>query len=231
MRVTGTVVSNIRDPLPVPLVKLAELGRELAALMRKRIHDQGLAGDGAPWSPYKSKRKPPKRGDRFYWTRVGEPAPEMHRLAMATKGRYAGRSAYPSFAHWREAMGVSGDQKRFKLTGELEESLEPSMPRPAHLTIAYSNRLRRARYGRAKSGKPYTNQKVAQFAFRSERMSPMQPSAAEQAFVQEFVARQIPEQTLKDLRLSSIEDKALKTANRVQRRTNRLLSGAGVRVR
>lgn len=229
--IVGTVKSNFRDDIKANLVPLMELGTELAAMIRARVHEQGLAGDGAQWSAYASKRKPPKRGDRFYWTRPGEPQPELHRLAAPTTGKYAGRAAYPSYAHWCEAMGVPRDRKLFKITAELEESIGVTALSPARIEIAYNKKLRVARYGRAKSGKAYTNQKVAQFAFRTERMSPMQPSAAEIQFAADFVRERVPAGILKDLQAAEAESRGLQGANRVIRRANRLMTGAGVRVR
>lgn len=231
IRIVGTVKSNLRDDIKANLVPLVRLGEELATRMRDRIHTQGLAGDGAPWSSYKSKRKPPKRGDRFYWTKVGEPAPDKHRVSQATTGKYAGRSAYPSYAHWREAMGVTGDQKRFKLTAELEESLIVNATRPAVVTITYNGKMRRAKYGRAKSGKPYSNQKVAQFAFRTERMSPMVPTVDEVKFATDYLREHVPAQILKDVRAAGIEAAGRSRGNRVIGRANKLLTGAGVRVK
>ena len=228
--VVGSVRSNLRDPLPDSFVPLVQLGEHLALMIRVRVHEDGLAGDGAPWSPYKSKRKPPKRGDRFYWTKPGEPQPELHRLAAPTSGKHAGRAAYPSFAHWCEAMGIPRDRKRFKITGELENSIDVGGASATRVTLAYNKKLRSANYGRAKSGKAYTNQKVAQFAFRTERMSPMQPSPAELEFAAAFVRENVPLAILEDLRIAGIEERGLAGANRVIRRANRLMNGPEVRI-
>ena len=230
IRIVGTVKSNLRDDIKTNILPVLRLGEELAVMIRTRVHEDGLAADGAPGSSYKSKRKPPVRGDRFYWTRVGEPAPPLHRVIQCTKGKFAGRSAYPPFAHWREAMGVTGDQKRFMLTGELRDSEGVNAGSATRVTIAYNSKLRRAKYGRAKSGKAYSNQKVAQFAFRTERMSPMQPSPAEIQFASDFLVREVPAGILKSLELAGLEASALAGAKRVNRRVNSLLTGGGVKV-
>lgn len=231
IQIVGTVKSNLRDDVKANLVPLVQLGEQLADRIQRRVHDQGVAGDGAPWSSYKSKRKPPKRGDRFYWTRVGEPAPDLHRVIKCESGRFAGRSAYPSFAHWREAMGAPGDQKRFVLTAELRDSLAVTAGSPTRISIAYNGKMRVAKYGRAKSGKPYSNQKVAQFAFRTERMSPMEPTLEELEFAAAFVRENVPQQILRDLEFAGLEASALAGAKRVSSRVNRVITGAGVRVR
>lgn len=116
------------------------------------------------------------------------------------------------------------------LTGELRDSMVVQASRPSVVTITYPNRLRSATYGRAKNGKPYSNQKVAQFAFRTERMSPMEPSDAE---IAEFSARlvdAVPASLLKQIQLAELETKATRRARSLTRSANRLLSGAGIRV-
>lgn len=230
IRIVGTVKSNLRDDIKSNLVPIVRLGEELALQIQQRVHVAGLAGDGGAWSTYKAKRKPPGPGVRFYWTKIGEPAPDMHRIVTATQGKYAGRSAYPSYLHWRESM-VAARPKLFVLTGELRDSIEVVAPTPTRVEVRYNNKLRAAPYGRAKSGKPYSNQKVAQFAFRTERMSPMQLSPAELAYAQRFMQTEVPAQVLKDLRLAGLEVAAVAGANRVNRRVNSLLSGGGVRTR
>lgn len=237
--VVGRVKSNLRDDIKSGLIPLVQLGQQLGAMIAYRVHTEGIAADGAPWSPYKSKRKPPKRGDRFYWTKPGDPQPALHRITVGSRvsvrggvrGKYAGRAAYPSYSHWREAMGAPIDRKRFKITGELESSIESVGATPTRVEVAYNKKARAAKYGRAKSGKAYSNQKVAQFAFRSERMSPMQPSRSELEFAAAFVAEKVPQAILKDLRLAEMESRSLGGARRVVGRAERLLAGAGVKVR
>lgn len=229
IQIVGTVTSNLRDDVKANLVPLVQLGEELAAMIRKRVHEDGLAADGAPWSEYQAKRKPVGPGKRFYWTQVGDPAPEKNRLIVCTQGKYAGRSAYPSYLHWREAI-IASRTKLFVLTAELRDSTGVNAASATRVTIAYNSKIRRAKYGRAKSGKAYSNQKVAQFAFRTERMSPMQPSEAEVQFAAAFVAESVPRQLLKDLQFAGIEASALAGAKRVNSRVNRVITGAGVRV-
>lgn len=232
IRIQGKVSSNIRDDVRLALLPLLELGERLAEEMRARIHEQGLAGDGQPWSSYKSKRKPPKRGDRFFWTKVGDAQPEKHRVMVGTQGKWAGRAAYPSYAHYREALGATDNPnaKRFVLTGELRDSLEVTASRPGLVTITYNGKLRQAPYGKAKSGKPFSNQKVAQFAFRTERMSPMVPTAAELERFRASLVEAVPAHLLKRLELASLEAKVTARTTSLTRRANRLLSGPGVRV-
>lgn len=154
----------------------------------------------------------------------------MNRLVLATQGKYAGRAAYPSYLHWREAI-IASRTKLFVLTGELHDSIESVGKTPTRVEVAYSRKVRSATYGRAKSGKAYSNQKVAQFAFRTERMSPMQLSPAELEFAAAFVAEAVPKQVLEDLRFAGEEARSVAGARRVIGRTNRLLAGAGVKVR
>lgn len=230
IRLNYSISDNIRDDLGGELIPLLELSRDLAEQIRRRVHDEGLAGDGGPWSPYASKKKPPKRGDRFYWTRVGEPQPVLHRIQVARNGARSGRAAYPSYAHYREALGAVGNQKRFLLTGELRDSMVVMASRPSVVTITYPNRLRKAAYGRAKSGKPFSNQKVAQFAFRTERMSPMEPTDAEITEFSKRLVDAVPPALLKQVQLAELEAKATRRARSLTRSANRLLSGAGIRV-
>lgn len=220
-KITGTIKSNLRDDIRANLIPLVKLGEEVAQDIQVRVHDEGLAADGSLWSAYKSKRKPPKSGDRFYWTRAGEPQPEQHRIVVGSSGKYAGRAAYPSYAHYREAMGADGDQKRFILTGELRDSLTVTATAPNKATVHYGKKPRVATYGRAKSGKSYTNEKVAQFAFRTERIGPMQPSPEELANIEQFLEREIPPQLLKNMSAAATQVKS----TRIIGRANKLLKG------
>lgn len=49
IRIDGEVVNNFRDDLGAAAIPLQELAQQLRDRMARRIHEQGLAGDGAPW--------------------------------------------------------------------------------------------------------------------------------------------------------------------------------------
>ncbi|MFO0749137.1 MAG: hypothetical protein U1F43_26265 [Myxococcota bacterium] len=76
----------------------------MAGKVVSRVHEDGIAADGGTFSAYKDRRKPPRKGDRFYWSPVGAPQPERNRLAIG-KGKNAGRAAYASWEHYRDALG------------------------------------------------------------------------------------------------------------------------------
>lgn len=224
IRVEGTVSKFIRENLPADLYGLLALAEEAASMFRERVHVKGLAGDGRPWSPYVEKRKG-RPGDRFYWAKATDPAPEAGRIVRAGPGagRYANRSAYASVAAWRRAVGhPRTNPKRYVMTGELRDSIKAHQARPTVATVSYSNRRRKGPFYRARSGKAFTNQKVAQFAFRAERMSPMQPSADEIERLTNLAAVALPARVLTKLQ----EAESLRQGQGRVRRAKRLLEGA-----
>lgn len=224
IRVRGSAVSFIRKNLPQDLLGLVQLATRAAEMIRQRVHIDGLAGDGRPWSDYKAVRKQPGRGDRFYWTGVGEPQPEAGRLSVARRGKYAGRAAYPSYLAWRRAMGLTGNQKLFVASGQMKDAFEVVSPRPTIATVQY-NKMTRTGMPAERSNWP--NSLIARFAFRSERMSPMQLSAAELREVQELAAVAFESAALEQLQLAETEMRS----TRARKRLSRAASKVGVAVR
>jgi len=50
IRISGEVVSHLRDDIPNDLVPVDEIGAELAERMRQRVHGDGVDAAGRPWS-------------------------------------------------------------------------------------------------------------------------------------------------------------------------------------
>lgn len=222
------VAKGIRDPLPDVLVPMVEIAGDLIPQIRDRVHTQGLAGDGGPWSPYATRKKRNgERGSRFYWTPLGAPQPATGRLIVARQGKFAGRAAYPSVGHYLAAVGYPRNgPKSFVMTGELRDSMEVFVRSPGLASIQYNNKLRKSPFYRAKSGKAFTNAKVADFAFRMERMGPMELSAAEVESVEKSLEGKFTRAILDAQQLEDFAFKAERKAVSLERRAKRLFSGA-----
>lgn len=224
VQIRGVVESAIREDLDRAVLPVGELVKELAHRIQARVHGEGLAADGQPWSSYKAQRKPGGPGARFFWSPSGSPAPATNRIVLAKQGKYMGRGAYADMGAWRVAIGQPlPTRKRFVMTGELSQSIDVTVPRVGTWTIQYNKQTRASPFFRSKSGKAYTNQKVAQFAFRTERMSPMQPSAEEVEWFQRELIARVPTTFLKTIELGAREARSSTNARRLVGRANRLL--------
>lgn len=225
--IDGQVISAIREDVDRASLPVLEVARELVDQLRDRVHVAGLAGDGAPWSDYRAKRRPPKKGDRFYWSPVGEATPPDGRFVLARQGPRAGRAAYADRAAYLAALGFPlPPRKRFVMTGELAASLHATQPKPTVVSILYARRGRRSKLFRSKTGAPYTNQKVAQFAFRTERMSPLVPSESERRWFLDQLAARVPATYLRTLQAAEGALRGVTAAKRLIGRANKLTTGS-----
>jgi hypothetical protein len=116
------------------------------------------------------------------WTDPGMPQPELHRLARTRDGQ---RAAYPSWLHYREAIGKSaGSAKRFVLGGELRDSMRDTYQGERVGAIEYVATPHQSPYG------PFgtTNAELARRLFANERSAPIDVSPAERADLEKRMA-------------------------------------------
>lgn len=225
MKVNYRVTSGIREPVPDTFIPLRDIAVSAGAAIQQRVHEHGLAGDGSPWSGYKS-----RPGRWWFWAPAGAPqpdSPERMRGHPVKTGPRTGQSAYRTYLGYLRARGIAPPGgKHFVLTGELMQSIEAVMQSGIVAYVQYNNQRRKSLYGRAKSGAAFTNQKVAQFAFRLERMSPMQLSPAELADVAKAVEDGFTSTMLRQEQLEDLGFQAQRRATSLERRARRLLRGA-----
>ena len=172
-------LDQIQRNLALPILEVSQM---LALDLYYRVQ-RGLSATGT-FSALGS-RSSPSPGKGLFWVPPSRPQPAGY-VTKATTGELAGWAGYRTYRAYTEALG--SPPRRFKLTGQLMNSMKVRVMGPGRVKIAFYGGHRKAAQAPGVKGGGATNASgIAWFASRDEADPMLMPSAAELTRVREYV--------------------------------------------